>query len=149
MMAKRSKQVPPYVAARKTVKSPAVSADYTSPKDLRPVWRVDLLQREGPYGWQAVTGSLLWTQIIPKLRNFETMTWSEVLGRQNHPVRVASLCPEAQKRLKALKLDDVEELVSLRLSGKERVWGLRERAELRLLWWDPDHQVCPSTKKHT
>ena len=40
-----------------------------------------------------------------------------------------------------LGLDDV---VSLRLSGPERVFGYLDNGVLVLLWWDPLHQVCPS-----
>ena len=59
------------------------------------------------------------------------------------------LCSHAQKRLVEMKLDDVDEVHSLRLSGVHRVWGILTENVLTLLWWDPNHEVCPSLKKHT
>lgn len=149
MTAKRCKTVPPSAGGKRPSKSPAIAPSYESPLQLRPAWRIELLEKNGPYGWETIKGVLLWNTILPKLQNFETMTWGEILGSQNHEVQVSSLCSEAQKRLKMLKLDDIEHLVSLRLSGKMRIWGLKKHRVLRILWWDPKHQVCPSIKKHT
>jgi len=39
---------------------------------------------------------------------------------------------------------NTDALVSLRLSGKERVWGILQENALLLLWWDPGHEICPS-----
>ena len=84
-----------------------------------------------------------------KLKSFEAMTWGEILNRNNHLVPVDSLSKAAYDRLCALHLDDLEELLSLRLSGKERIWGILEHNVVTLLWWDPEHLVCPSKLKHT
>ena len=51
--------------------------------------------------------------------------------------------------MQALQLDDWEELYSLRLSGRSRVWGLKEAGIFWILWWDPNHEICPSYKKNT
>ena len=67
----------------------------------------------------------------------------------HHLVKVENLSAEAQGYLDRVGLDDVDELVSLRLSGRERVWGILDENILNLLWWVPEHQVCPSLKKHT
>jgi hypothetical protein len=52
-------------------------------------------------------------------------------------------------RLTALQLDDVEDLWEFHLGGETRVWGIRRGAVCYLLWWDPGHEVWPSTKKGT
>ena len=101
-----------------------------------------------PFGWHRIDGAIL-LEIREKLRNFESMTWGQIMGPQSHMVSTMSLCKNARERLAQLKLDELEELFSLRLSGKERVWGVLEHNILTLLWWDPDHEVCPSLKKHT
>ena len=46
--------------------------------------------------------------------------------------------------MKELKLDDIDEIYSLRLEGKLRVFGLRELNCLRILWIDREHEICPS-----
>jgi len=48
-----------------------------------------------------------------------------------------------------LELDDTTELYELHISGLKRVWGLRHEPAFWPLWWDPEHTVCPSKKKHT
>lgn len=101
-----------------------------------------------PFGWHQVDGASLFS-IREKLRNFETMTLGQILGRNHHRVSVELLCKDARDRLEALHLDDVEELLSLRLTGIERVWGILEHNIIILLWWDPKHLVCPSLKKNT
>ena len=91
-------------------------------------------------------------EIQQKLASFEALTWNEILiqgKKQNHLVRRRDLCKAAQDHLVHVRLDDVDELISLHLSGKERVWGIRSHNVLTVLWWDPDHAVCPSLKKHT
>ena len=80
------------------------------------------------------------------------MTWSDILVRaknQDHAVRVQQLCSQARKRLAQMGLDEFENLVSLRLSARERVWGILAEGVLELLWWDPDHKVCPSLPRNT
>jgi hypothetical protein len=78
------------------------------------------------------------------------MTWGAIESnrKKNHSVEVGSLCKEAQERIHELKLG-VDELFRFRLTGKQRLWGIRDRERFKILWWDPDHEVCPSTKKHT
>ena len=77
------------------------------------------------------------------------MTWGEVEGRGSHFVDVDNCSREAQKRLEEIKLDDLEQLFSLRIGGRKRIFGWRREAVLYVLWWDPDHKVCPSEMKHT
>jgi len=43
--------------------------------------------------------------------------------------------------------DAVEDLFSLRLTGKKRLWGIRDRHVFKVFWWDPEHGVCPSELK--
>jgi hypothetical protein len=100
-----------------------------------------------PFGWHRVDGTTL-QYVRNRLAQFETMTWSEILvqaKKQNHSIEVTDLCKEARRRLEERRFL-LDEVVSLRLSGKERVFGYLENGVLVLLWWDPDHQVCPSLK---
>ena len=103
----------------------------------------------GKWGWEGVAITLLFSEIIPKLQNFETMNWGSVEGAASHSVSFDQLCTDAQERLATLQKDDMSELFSLRLTNKKRIWGYREGAILNLLWWDPNHEVCPSPKRHT
>jgi hypothetical protein len=118
---------------------------------MNPAWRITLVQTAEPWGWHTLTGTEL-QEVHSKLCEYETKTWSEILVQEqyrNHRVEFHRLCKEAQDRLTELNLDDLEQLVSLRLGAKERVWGILDHNIMHLIWWDPDHQICPSLKKHT
>jgi hypothetical protein len=118
---------------------------------LKPAWRVSLLEMRDPFGWHEVSREKL-AEIREKLSNFESMTWNEILivaKKFHHTVQVIELDRRAQDRLKEINQDDIDEIVSLRLSNKERVWGIRENEVLKILWWDPNHEICPSLLRNT
>ncbi len=132
-------------------KTPRTAFDPGSFYKRNPSWRVRRVELVDPFGWHALDKGKL-TEVRQKLANFESMTWSDILVRaknQNHAVRVQQLCSQARKRLAQMGLDEFEDLVSLRLSARERVWGILAEGVLELLWWDPDHKVCPSLPRNT
>jgi hypothetical protein len=89
--------------------------------------------------------NLLWEQVFPKLRQYETMTWNQIYQnkKRDHSVAVEGIIKPARDRLEALGLDDVDVLFRFRLSGTMRVWGIRVGRVFQLLWWDPDHAIWP------
>jgi len=132
-------------------KQPKAGGDPTSFHQMKPSWRIARMEFVDPFGWHALD-TLTVGVIRTKLGQFETMTWSDILVRakkRNHSVEVGKLCPEARKRLEHLKFDDIDQLVSLHLTGIQRVWGILNNGVLTLLWWDPKHRVCPSLPKNT
>jgi len=122
-----------------------------SSEDERITWHINTLDIDGPWGWKDIDPTVLWDTLLHRLSNFETMKWSEIKAdkKYNHSIPISDLSPAAQRRLTDIEQDDIDELFSLRLSGQERVFGIRERHILKLLWWDPRHEVCKSTKRHT
>lgn len=133
-------------------KSSRIAHDPVNYNQLTPVWSIGIFDGDGPWGKGKIEiPSHLWDDIFEKLRNYESMTWGNILAdkERNHSVPVSQLIKEAQSRLKDRKLDDVDELFRLRLNGKQRVWGIRDRHILKLLWWDPEHEICPSRLKNT
>jgi len=114
-------------------------------------WQIRMLDFEGSWGWGDMDAKTL-KYVHGKLAQFETMTWAEVNHPNTgcHPIKIKDLCSEAQKRLADIKVVEFEEeLFSLRLSGKERLWGIRDHHLFQILWWDPSHEVYPIGKKHT
>lgn len=57
------------------------------------------------------------------------------------PCLLAKLDKPARDRLKEIEFDDVEELMSFRIAGAHRVWCVQSGHIMRVLWWDPNHQV--------
>jgi hypothetical protein len=75
------------------------------------------------------------------------MRWREILldaKKQHHTISAERLSVEAQKCLEE-DWQGADEVVSLSLMGKERIFGIMDRGALTILWWDPEHVVCPST----
>jgi len=63
------------------------------------------------------------------------MKWHEILNRNNHEVDIKSIDKKAKERLELLRLDDIETLVSLRIMGSVRIWGIRVHNCFKVLWW--------------
>lgn len=108
-------------------------------------WRIGTLEMVEPFGWHELEQAKL-AYLQSKLRQFEGMTISEVFNKakkQNHAIPVNDICGEAQMRLKSIGHGDLDQVHRLRLSGKERVWGILRCNTLSLLWWDPNHLVYP------
>jgi len=112
-----------------------------------PVWSFSQIDVDGPWcGNTGVTGDIL-KGVMMRLKNLEALTWSEIEGAEHHAVSVESLAPEAVKRLIEIGRDDIDTLFSLRVTGARRIWGVRVHRQFNMLWWDPEHKVCPSKKK--
>lgn len=132
-------------------KQPKMASGPSSFYKLKPVWRISDLEMEGPYGWHKIDIQTF-EHIRAKLSDFESMTWNQILmdgKKQHHSISPEQITKAAKERLIAIDQDDAAILVSLRLTGTNRVWGILEEGVLRLLWWDPNHEIFPSKKKHT
>src|ERR1700733_13751817 len=99
-------------------------------------WRFSDIDWDGPWGWSKATGEQLVRTIVPKLHDYESMTWAAIEGPTgSHFVEFKDLCKEARDRLLKIGKDEQGQLFSVRLSGELRVWGVRDVAILRVLWW--------------
>ena len=124
-------------------------ASQSDPNQDRPTWSFLLCDISGPFGWDTTQdGDLL--RVIVFLKNLEQSKISEIFGqrnRGNHQPRPDQLGPTAQGRLKELRLEP-ERLASLRLNKANRIWAIRDRSILSLLWWDPNHLVWPDKNQN-
>ena len=133
-------------------RSPRFAADPSDTNRLTPVLSIAIFDVDGPWGRDQIEQSgALWSDVFPKLKNYESMTWGDILRdkHRNHAVPVDQLIKSARERLLGIKQNDVDELFRFRLSGEMRVWGIRDGRVFKILWWDPNHEICPSVLKHT
>ena len=91
--------------------------------------------------------------ILMQLKSFEGMTWHEIEkssggrknGTNNHFVKISELVKEAQQEIKKLHYIDnkIYSLFSLRLSGKTRMYGIREENTglFKIVWLDLEHEI--------
>lgn len=113
-----------------------------------PAWRFSTVDKEGPFKWPINQAAE--TEILNKLRQFDSMTWAELSGKEHHTLSAQSLSKQAQRRLALLQRDhEIDLLFSFRLQGKPRVICIKHGSTALLLWYDPEHKVCPSHKKNT
>lgn len=131
--------------SKKTPKSRTI----VSTQNKKLVWKVARIDDDSPWGWNQITCPDFLRNIWGKMHNFETMTWGEILGRHHHAIAVNDIIEPAQNRLEQLGHDDQAELISFRLSNTQRIWAIRSGEEAFLLWWDPNHEICPSHLRHT
>ncbi len=122
--------------------------EYSSDDSEKITWGFRLGDKSGSWGWQTVAGRHWWSEILPKLQAFESMTWAELFraaggrskGNNHHTVEVANLTAQAKKRLMAIQRDEnVHRMFSLRLTGTTRIYGIRQGRVLQLLWYDTHH----------
>jgi hypothetical protein len=110
------------------------------------------MEHAGSWSWDVTADDL--REIIQFLQQMERLTWTEIRAQttggrtghhKHHSIEVERLCPEAQRRLRDLRLDDLDELFRFRLGGRRRLWGAinNQDGAFYVLWWDPDHQVYP------
>jgi hypothetical protein len=102
---------------------------------------------EAPFGWHEFSRDDM-MRVHRHLAQLESQTWNDILvigNRNNHAIAAGDLSSEARKCLKQAWQGGVDEVISLRLTARERIFGIMDQGTLHLLWWDPDHQVCPST----
>lgn len=84
-------------------------------------------------------------EVAHLLKNYSIRTWGQIEQdrQRDHAVEISNLGKDAQKRLEELKLDDFGPLWRFRFSGLKRIWGIRIGRFFQVLWWDPQHKVCP------
>ena len=93
-------------------------------------------------------------KIMPTLIDFERMTGHEIVsaskghgsGSKSHSVEIRRLIKKAQERLLELHIHD-DSLMSLRMTGKDRLWGVLDSGSFYILWYDSKHEICPSNNK--
>jgi hypothetical protein len=146
-MAKRPawKEQPP---TQKIPKSVAVSTYH----EFRPSWRVgDMVLSHDELGFHEIDEAAL-KNLQQRLRGYECRTWQEILHSKIHPedhfLPVDKMSKEAQGLLEQSGVGDVDEVVSLRVGKKCRLWGIMQPfGTLLILWWDPKHLVYPMNIK--
>jgi hypothetical protein len=110
----------------------------------------------GAWGWPGGDSA---AEVLNFLCDMSQLTWNEIKNqrtggkdrhKKHHHQAVDAVCAEAQRRFAELRLDEVfEEFFRFRLGGQKRLWGFVVASVYYVVWWDPDHQVCPSEKRHT
>lgn len=127
-----------------TGKVPRVEADpERSIHASNPRWSFARVDGQGKWGWHQLDTQHV-VDMLKRLAAFETMTWGEIERTPScGSIEVSAVCSEAQARLRAIGMDQVDALFKLRITQARRVWGVRRGTTFLVLWWDPEHSVYP------
>jgi hypothetical protein len=137
-------------------KVPRIKENPDSINSMSPSWNFSRCDKEGRWAFtEDKMNKVFWEKLLPRLQSYEQQSWLEFSGpdKESHFIKIDQLNKCAQQRLEELKINE-EEIFSLRIEGKIRLYGLRHKATLIILWYDDDHgdndtSVCRSHKKHT
>lgn len=148
-MAKKSKKI--RVAQEPNLKKQSTIAKQFASDDSGQIfWSFSLIDCDGRWGFHSICKNEFHHLVTSELKSKEGINWAELKSSGgSHSVERSKLIKAARDRLTDIHLDDIDELFSMRFSGKKRIWGIRDENVFKLLWWDPDHEICPAPKKHT
>ncbi|QDG49284.1 hypothetical protein FIV42_00605 [Persicimonas caeni] len=150
----KSEQGPKYASeiVPRSEKQPKIpdNAEFDVIRNQKPTWRFHRVDPE-PDQFGFVLDKQQYDELLERLRSFEQRTWNEILfgdRGSNHFTALDKIVTPAHDRLKALKLDMIDQLVQLRINGPTRLWGFfaGDSPHLNVLWYDPDHFVFDSKR---
>jgi len=116
-------------------------------RDGHIAWRFSGVDLDGPFSWLRLEDPAEFKEVIDRLSAFEPMNEEQLSEQGCHFITLDKLSKDAQDRLAKIKLDDLDELYSLRITGRKRVFGIHRGHYMRVLWWDPQHNACPVAKR--
>jgi hypothetical protein len=149
----KGKKKPQIAAAPPVGKHPVLPSKWPTDKQSneRLSWRLGDMEWDGPWNWRGIKATK-WREIMDLLADLERLTWGEACSGGNPRVKIVKVAdapPAIRDRLEATQRDDADELVEIRMSGVQRMFGVRRGTVVHLLWWDPTHNAWPAKKKHT
>jgi len=127
-------------------KSPRIAESVDDLTALNFKWRMDgayIDYDHEEWGWGQVELRHFFQHLLPRLQDYETMTWNEITQRPScHPIEVNRICSAAKRRLKGMH-PDIDTLHQIDMQQPCRLWGYRDRQTLYIIWHDPNHSVYP------
>ena len=152
IMAKKTNRKGSYSASKKTVSSESHSTD-----GKKVVWCFDMIDRSGKFAFDLEREEFQHKEFMQKMVDYSSMTWSEVKRQthdngksKHHFLSEDSLSKEALVRMQSRQLGEYSDSIfSFALQNKLRIVGIREDEHFHVLWYDPEHEICPSKKKNT
>lgn len=136
-------------------KKQVVKIHHASTIKETPIWRFDKIDRDGKFAFNLSRKDFKHKEVLQKLIEYGNMTWDEISRQQHdrtrktkhHYLNPVSLSNEAVERIKAKHFDEyTDDIYSFALQNLVRIIGLRYGAEFHIVWYDPNHEFCPSIK---
>ena len=137
---------------KRTIRPSGSSTDF-----YKPIWRFDWIDRSGDFAFNVDREDFQCHEVLEKMINYSGMSWQEIKSHthddgksKHHFLNMESLSKSAIDRVQAKHLEEYSDnIFSFALQNKLRIIGIREKEYFYVVWYDPNHQFCPSAKKHT
>lgn len=117
----------------------------------RVCWRFTHVDHDSRWGFDRIESAVL-CEILRKMADCESMTVNELRGTRRFFKEYdlpGGLCKEAWDRLTAMDRDDMTKIQRLEFTGTQRLYGFLEDNIFHVVWWDPSHEVYPSSLRNT
>jgi hypothetical protein len=137
--------------AKKRVGNPAALLPGADNSSDRVSWRFTHVDHDGRWGFDRIPSEVL-CEVLKKLAHCESMTINELRGTRRFFKEYdlpSGLCKDALDRLVAMGRDDQTKIHRLQFTGTQRLYGFLEGIIFHVVWWDPDHEVYPTSPRNT
>ena len=117
---------------------------------LNPSWQFHRSVLEGKWNITCDDWKIFRETIFPKLREFETLTWAIIKtipktgrngGNMHHNISVEEFTKEGKEEMEKQHLH-YDELFSLRLDNKKRLFGILDKGVFHIVWYDSNHEIA-------
>ncbi|MFG3349485.1 hypothetical protein ACGF1Z_31060 [Streptomyces sp. NPDC048018] len=150
--AKKKLQVPPSrIPDSKRIGDPSNLLPGGQDSSDRVSWRFTHVDHESRWGFNRMEASVL-CEVLTKLAGCESMTLNELRTSRRlfkEYELPSGLCKEALDRLAATGRDDQSRIHRLQFTGTQRLYGFLQGSVFHVVWWDPDHEVYPTSPRNT
>ncbi|MGW5352180.1 hypothetical protein ACWERV_16925 [Streptomyces sp. NPDC004031] len=149
--AKKPVKIPPQrgAAGEKRVGAPRTLLPSAGRSDSRICWRFTHVDNEGPWGLAGLSQAET-AELLAAMTKFESQTINELFHMGEWPGKCHDVdtlpSKEARDRLVALGLSDQTKVWKLRIGGPGRLWGFLIGNVFHVIWWDPRHEIWPSSR---
>ena len=122
------------------------------------IWTFDNVDKDGCFAFNVHRPDFQASTVFEKMIDYSSMTWAEIerqthdAGKsKHHRLLYDELSKEAQERIftKQLYEEYNDSFYSFALTNVLRVIGIRDGRFFRVVWYDPKHEFCRSTLRHT
>lgn len=130
-------------------KAPVIAEEVPLYTEEKAAWRIRRIQLIDPYGWHELDTEEI-ARVKERLGALEGNTWKDIFIRDNHynhEIEVADLKCAIAKKWMQDNLPDQHSLWTIRVSAKERIWGILAEGAYQIVFWDPDHLIWEIPKE--
>lgn len=137
--------------ANKQMQIPSVPSNSDKAK---PIWLFDWLDNDGDFAFDLSRKDFDHHEFLDKMIRYSNMTWSKIKQQthdkgksKHHLLNYESLSKAAKERIEAKGLGEhIDAIFSFALQNRLRIIGIREGERFHVVWYDSEHQFCPTRK---